>query len=321
MISRPDFAKKQILFVFTTRGEKISFSNDNIVVRDSDGKIKHQSTCYRLFLLCVVGETTITSGLLQRAHRFEFSICLFNRNMKLYEIFGARMDGNTILHQRQYEYDGLELGKKIVHNKIINQAATLKKIRYRPDSTNAVITDLYRYAERTQRENLDLQEILGIEGLAARIYFRELFLDYDWKGRKPRIKIDYINSTLDIGYTILFNFVEAILKIFGFDIYHGVLHRQFYMRKSLVCDIVEPFRPIVDWQTRKALNLGQCVEDDFAVINHRYQLEWKNSPKYTLWITEAIMDNKMEIYQYIQAYYRSFMKQRAFDFFPVFEMV
>lgn len=47
MMSIRDFEYKQIAFVFTNNEEKISFKNDNIIITDKDGKIKHQSTCYR----------------------------------------------------------------------------------------------------------------------------------------------------------------------------------------------------------------------------------------------------------------------------------
>ena len=65
MMSTRDFEHKQIAFVFTTDGEKISFKNDNLIVTDKDGKIKHQSTCYRLFALfiCDVIAAAITVGL------------------------------------------------------------------------------------------------------------------------------------------------------------------------------------------------------------------------------------------------------------------
>ncbi len=49
-----------------------------------------------------------------------------------------------------------------------------------------------------------------------------------------------------------------MLYIYGFDVFCGVLHRQFYMRKSLVCDVIEPFRPIIDLQIRKA-NDGELI--------------------------------------------------------------
>ena len=38
MLERPNFVKKQIIFLFANRGEKISFKNDNIVVTDKEGK-------------------------------------------------------------------------------------------------------------------------------------------------------------------------------------------------------------------------------------------------------------------------------------------
>lgn len=47
------------------------------------------------------------------------------------------------------------------------------------------------------------------------------------------------------------------------------------MRKSLVCDIMEPMRPIVDYEIRKAINLGQCKVDDFDVYDQRWCLKYK----------------------------------------------
>ena len=61
MLNANDFKKKQIIFLFTNVGEKLSFSNDNIVVKDKEGKIKYQSTCYRLFMICVINASNIVS--------------------------------------------------------------------------------------------------------------------------------------------------------------------------------------------------------------------------------------------------------------------
>lgn len=101
MIDRTDFVKKQIIFYFPSQGDKMSFQNDNIVIKDKDKKTKFQATCYRIFLIFVVGDTTITTGLLSRAKKFGFSLCLMNRNMKMYQFIGARMEGNTLLRKRQ----------------------------------------------------------------------------------------------------------------------------------------------------------------------------------------------------------------------------
>lgn len=38
MLSANDFKRKQIIFLLTNVGEKLSFSNDNIVIKDKDGR-------------------------------------------------------------------------------------------------------------------------------------------------------------------------------------------------------------------------------------------------------------------------------------------
>lgn len=138
---------------------------------------------------------------------------------------------------------------------------------------------------------------------------------------REKAKNDYINSTLDIGYTVLFNFMDALLRIYGFDTYCGVLHRQFYMRKSLVCDVMEPFRAIVDHQIRKSINLQQCAEEDFQLVDHRYLLKWKENQKYIQFLMKGILQYKMDIFVYVQQFYRAFMKQKDAKDYPVFEMI
>lgn len=306
MLNANDFNKKQIIFLFTNQGEKLSFSNDNIIVKDKNGKIKHQSTCYRLFMVCVIGNISITSGLIQRSKRFGFSICLMTTTFKVYEILGARMEGNTLLHKCQYEYDSNDIGRLIEKNKIENQLQALKNIRNKSEYVKDGIKLIESMLPQLN-EDIEYLEIMGIEGNAARVYFPRIFDVVTWKGRKPRVKSDYINTTLDIGYTMLFNIVDAILQVYGFDTYYGVFHKCFYMRKSLVCDIMEPMRPIIDWQVRKAINLGQCKEEHFDVYNHRWVLKYKNNPDYIQFLMKAILEYKESIFMYIQSYYRYFM--------------
>ena len=237
MLNANDFGKKQIIFLFTNAGEKLSFSNDNIVVKDRDGKVKHQSTCYRLFMVCVIGNISITSGLIQRSKKFGFSICLMSTTFRVYEIIGTRMEGNTLLRKRQYEYSENDIGRKIEQNKINNQKEALKNIRSKTEEVKEGIKLLEEMVEKLDAP-LEYLEVMGIEGDAARVYFPRVFNNVNWKGRKPRIKSDYINVTLDIGYTMLFNIVDSILQVYGFDTYYGVFHKCFYMIKSLVCDLM-----------------------------------------------------------------------------------
>ena len=91
------------------------------------------------------------------------------------------------------------------------------------------------------------------------IYFHKLYGNQDnltyfdnvqWNGRKPRIKNDYINVTLDIGYTILFNIVDAIEERFGESEEHIIVTH----------DSVRPFVTlrIIEENIAAAVEFGAC---------------------------------------------------------------
>ncbi len=320
MMSLKGFEAKQIVFVFLQKKEKLSFKNDNLVVTDAEGKTKYQITCYRIFALFVIGHFVMTSGLIQRSHKFSFPVFLMTNSMKVYEMFGGRMEGNVVLRKIQYDYHGLEIGKHILQNKLICQRELLNRQRSKSFETKEAIKKIDGYAEAIRNYEGDLEGLLGYEGSAARLYFKNHFNNIEWNGRKPRIKTDFVNSTLDIGYTILFNIIDALLQSYGFDTYFGVLHRQFYMRKSLVCDLIEPFRPIVDAQIRKAVNLQQCKQEDFQVIRNQYLLKWECNAPYVQFIVQGIFEYKTDIFMYVQQFYRAMMKGKPAEEFPVFSL-
>lgn len=319
MLERTDFKKKQILFLFSTAGDKLSFRNDNVLITDKEGIIKYQLTCYRIYALFVVGDTTITTGLIRRSRKFGFSIFLLTYSFKLYSVIGNNLEGNTLLHRRQYGYSGIEVAKYLVKNKIDNQRDALNSIRKKVPACKEAIEKLADYSMKVDSSENE-KTLLGLEGSAARLFFPQIF-DYGiWKGRKPRIKEDWINSSLDIGYTILFNFVDSLLQLYGFDVYCGVYHKEFYMRKSLVCDMMEPLRPIIDLRLRKAINLQEVKAEDFEVINNQYRLKYAQSSKYIEIFMEPILQRKDDIFCYIQGYYRCFMKQKDLSAYPRFEI-
>lgn len=319
MLTSPDFDKKQIVFVFFSEGEKLSFNNDNIVIKTKEGKIKFQCTCYRLFIIYIVGHCSLTSVVLQKAKKFNFFIALMTNNYRLYSIIGAEKNGNTMLKRKQYEYFGLDIAKHITINKMRNQQNVLKRVRNKNESIKDAIKKIDEYILKIC-ETETLNEIMAYEGLSSKIYFKNHFNNILWKGRKPRLKHDYINSALDIGYSILFTFIETILESYGFDIFCGVMHTQFYMRKSLVCDIIEPFRVIVDTQIKKSINLNQIKQEDFVVFNNQYQLKWDKSADYASILMKPILNYKADIFDYIQQYYRSFIKGLPLSNYPVFKV-
>lgn len=319
MMTLNDFSKKQIVFVMCNDGEKMAISNENFVVKNFDGKIKFQITCYRLFLVCVVGNCSLTTVLLQKAKQFGFFIALMSSGFRINSIVGAEKDGNTLLKRKQYQYYDLDIAKHITKNKIQNQLQNLKNVREKSESISEAISSICMYLKKINLVN-NLNELMAYEGLSSKIYFKNHFNNILWTGRKPRIKNDIVNSVLDMAYSLLFAFVDALLESFGFDVFCGVMHTQFYMRKSLVCDIVEPFRPLIDAQVKKSLNLKQISDNDFCLINHQYRLKFAKNADYVQFLMKPIVENKDEIFQYVQSYYRAFMKGINVEDFPIFKI-
>lgn len=320
MMSTRDFEHKQIAFVFTERGEKISFKNDNLIITDFEGKTKHQSTCYRLFLLFICGDSCLTSGLLDRAKKFGFNIVFMTSNLRINTIIPSKAEGNVLLRRKQYFYEKNEIAQFIIANKIHNQNFLLKKKRNKSENEKEIIKKLEQFEKDVQIPDLSRQEIMGIEGISARLYFESIFSNYNWTARRPRVKHDITNCLLDVGYTILFNFINALLEMYGFDVYVGFLHTEFFHRKSLVCDMEEPFRPIIDSALLKALNLGQINEKDFWKNQNQYILTWKHSAPYVEIFLKSILEYKSEIFLYIQTFYRAFMRDKNIKEFSNFYM-
>jgi CRISPR-associated protein Cas1 len=161
---------------------------------------------------------------------------------------------------------------------------------------------------------------MGMEGNASRVFFSAWFRALGWTRRAPRCKPDIPNVLLDIGYTHLFHFVEALLSLYGFDLYCGVHHTFFYQRKSLVCDLVEPFRCIIGRRVRKAHNLGQITPDDFFQKDGQWHLVYKDQDKYVRLFLKDILGEKQKIFLFCQSYYRWFMRDRPMDLFPVYSI-
>lgn len=318
MLSLPDFREKQIVFTFPRKGETFSFRNDNIIIRGADKKIIYQSSCYRLFALYIVGHVTLTTGLLQRSKKFGFSIVFMSMTLRVYGIWGSQTEGNFLLREKQYNYSSLDIASHLIRNKIENQIFLLKQIRQKDELTKETIDRLYGFQHSLENKSLDLYKILGLEGIASREYFKVLFQDCNWVVRRPRVKHDPINSLQDTGYTMLFNFIDGLLGLYGFDVYKGVYHQLFFQRKSLVCDLVEPFRPIIDSRIKKAHSLKEIKEDQFTMVNKQYRILGKKAQPCVNFLLRAILGHKETMFLYIQQYYRCFIREKPIEEYPVF---
>lgn len=125
-----------------------------------------------------------------------------------------------------------KLQKLIVKGKISNQARILQKNKKSMD----VVEKLYIFKEEVTEGDPGNRE-----GLAAKIYFRELFgSDF------ARFDNDVCNAALNYGYAILRSSISSIIIAKGYIGNIGLFHRGKTNLFNLSDDIIEVFRPIID---------------------------------------------------------------------------
>ncbi|MCG6659401.1 CRISPR-associated endonuclease Cas1 [Halomonas campisalis] len=101
-----------------------------------------------------------------------------------------------------------------------------------------------------QVSDADAQQLLGLEGSAARAYFgvfqRLVPASLGFSGRRKRPAPDPVNALLSLTYSMLTSECSRALQLAGLDPAYGVYHRVGYGRPSLACDLVELVRPQAD---------------------------------------------------------------------------
>lgn len=130
--------------------------------------------------------------------------------------------------------------QEIVKYKIKNQARNLKC--YEKENSDI----LMQYAKEVISSDKTNRE-----GHAAKVYFNTLF------GNEFNRSIENnINSALDYGYAILLSAFNREVVSKGYITQVGVNHKNEYNFFNFSCDLMEPFRPLVDsvvYQNKEAI--------------------------------------------------------------------
>lgn len=316
MLTLPDFKQKQILFIKADRDSenKIRFHNDNIIYEKND-KVENRASCYKVFAIFIIGYISITSELIRKGVEHGLSFFFFKENLDCYASINSMANGHYLLRKKQYLLDKdaeLIVSRSIVLNKIINQIQLLK-------SRGKNLDINFEALKEEIQKSKNLETLRGIEGNISKEFFCKYFEEIDWYARMPRVKPDPQNFLLDIGYTFLFNFIDALLNLFGFDTYKGIYHQLFFQRKSLTCDVIEPFRCIIDREVLKIFTLKIFNKHDFKVRDGKVTVDYKQSHKYALRFFNAILENKESIYTFIRDFYHFIMDSEKYEF-PYFKI-
>lgn len=324
MFTHKDIEMRTIFVVNCIEHDRsLRVSNGELMLEELNGDMKKTLTKFpfqKLLALFIIGHITVTTPLIDKCKKYGVALVVMKPNLRPVFFWANSAEANYLLRKRQYDYsaDNLTVAKAIVYNKVLNQKSALQKTRKKDEAT----IDALRQCETALNSIhgiANYNQLMGLEGTVAKSFFSAYFQNLNWKGRHPRMKCDAINVTLDIGYTILFNFMESFIRMFGFDLYVGVYHRLWFKRKSLVCDLIEPFRCIIDHATLLAFNRKQFSVKDFKLIKQEYRLKCEKCADYYKVFYDALIARKSDIFKFVQQYYRCFMGCKSINEYPIFE--
>ena len=326
MFTNKDLEYRTIFVINCIKERNLRVSNGELLLEEYVDQSDNTKTLTKLpfqkiLALFVIGHIRITTPLIEKCQKYGVALIVMKPSLRPVFYWSNNAEANFLLHKRQYDFDknDISIARIIVRNKIENQIKNLSDTRRKDELTEEAKSKCRLYLEDARTID-DYESLMGLEGLPSKIYFSAFFQELNWKSRKPRAKCDILNTTLDIGYTILFNYIECFLRMFGFDLYVGVYHRMWFKRKSLVCDIMEPFRCIIDKTVRTAFNRKQFTEKDFKTIKGEYQLEYEKKSDYNKVFFEALIPYKMDVFKYVQNYYRCFMGRKSVPLYPKFNL-
>ena len=326
MFTHKDIEYRTIFVINCVKDRNLRVSNGELLLEeqaeDSDKmKTLTKLPFQKILALFVIGHIHVTTPLIEKCQKFGVALVVLKPTLRPVFYWANSAEANFLLHKRQYDFDkeDISVAKVIVSNKIRNQIKALSDTRRKDDITAQAIS-LMEACLDSVSGLADYDSLMGLEGTAAKTFFKAFYQDFEWHQRRPRTKCDALNATMDIGYTLLFNYMECFLRMFGFDLYVGVYHRLWFKRKSLVCDIMEPFRPIIDKAIRTAWNRKQFSEKDFQIQKGEYRLKLEKNSDYCKIFFDALIPYKTEVFKYVQAYYRCFMGRKSTQTYPMFIM-
>jgi CRISPR-associated protein Cas1 len=258
-------------FYVQEQGAMISKSADRLVVKKK-GEVIGERRLMDVSQVSVFGSVMLTAAALRELNVRGVPVCHFSYGGWFHGITTGLVHKNVELRIRQYSIAGdadqsLEIAKRFIAGKIRNSRTLLR--RHLDKSEKPLLTKLADYCRRVEQTE-SAESLLGLEGMAAKVYFSGLFKlmgerhDFDVNDRNRRPPKDPVNAVLSFAYALLTKELTVVLQAVGFDPMLGVFHRPRYGRPSLALDLAEEYRPLIaDSVMLTAFNNGELTSSDF----------------------------------------------------------
>lgn len=222
---------------------------------------------------------------------------------------------NFDLVKRQMEIQesgqGFEFSKFLILEKTQNSYKTIKNISNDADADKAkpILKRIRELEEVLKNKPNDLSTLLSIEGNIAQTYFRYWhMLSLKWRGinRKPipqewekigsrigatrknnQYAVHPVNAILNYAYGVLENQVRSHIVTAGVDPTIGFMHSNASDRTSLVFDLMEPVRPVMDQKILEFV-LGRTFSPDDFILGKNGVV--RLHPQFARYVVKTVQD-------------------------------
>jgi CRISPR-associated protein Cas1 len=263
-----------------TQGLRVGKSGEVLQVKDKDSMVQ-EIRLGEISQLNLMGNIQITTQAVQALCESETPVCYFSQGGWFYGVTTGMNTKNVFLRRAQFrladqEWFCLNLARKLVAGKIRNQRTMLLRNHVEPDAQSlAGMKAMMEDAESAR----SLDELLGIEGNAARLYFGAFsgmikvetdeevpaVFRMDFASRNRRPPKDAVNALLSLAYSVLAKDFTVTCYAVGFDPLIGFYHQPRFGRPALALDLMEPFRPLIaDSAVINAINTRMVSPTDFV---------------------------------------------------------
>ena len=239
---------------------------------------------HHLESVCVFGASSISPPAMDLCWEHGVAINFLSENGYLQARVTGVADTSVTLRRAQFRVAddpvrSAAIARQIVAGKIQNSRNSLLRGGRETDDTaeQRQLTDaadaLARQLSDLAKTNPPLDQLRGIEGMAAQTYFSVFGLllkqqrdDFAFTTRSRRPPLDRINCMVSFLYALVRHDCIAALTSIGLDPFVGFLHADRPNRPSLALDLMEEFRPwLADRLAVTLINRQQIQRDHFVL--------------------------------------------------------
>lgn len=256
--------------VVISKQSKLSYKNRFLVVKqESDEKYIHLSEIDTIIVDSI--SVSISTYLLKELsdNKINIIFCDEKHNpfgeLKSYYL-SHNVSKKILLQTKWSQREKNDLWQEIIKNKITNQALQIRKIKSQNYNLLLSYVSEVVSGDKTNRE-----------GHSAKVYFNTLFTK-----KFVRNENDSINAALNYGYAILLSSFNKEIVSNGYLTELGIHHKNEFNPFNLSCDLMEPFRIIIDnfvyHNKERKLNTDYKM-DIVNILNSKFKY---NGKQYTL---------------------------------------